>query len=348
MRSIHKALGAVLGLYLLFMSLSGASLIFKDEVVGIIQQKKRLEFGNSQTIDLDRLCQTAIETASTSNSHSQVKFIENIDGSQGEPIYIHISGETGSRALGLERRAGTLIEEKREPWLVEKIGDLHHNLALGKPGKQFQGYLALAVQLLLASGLALTILPQYSLRKEFHLYRLKLLTKNKLILHKYLAALATLPILLFTISALNFAFPLEFRKFCAPNYQFNRKGSFANLNTLRQRAEKALKDAEQSENFALREISFPKKHIPAYRFFFYDKLNVPLEVWVFPQQVKLIGFDLSDIDTVTAWLTRLHFGRALGTPGKFLWLCIGLLPAATFLSGLALNRWKAKFVVQRK
>ncbi|MBX9938670.1 MAG: PepSY domain-containing protein [Candidatus Obscuribacterales bacterium] len=341
-------LGGVFGLYLLFMSLSGVSLVFKDEVVGIIQQKKATEMGNSPSIDLDRLCQSAQATASTSIPHNQVKFIENIDGSQGNLIYIHISGENGSRALGLERSTGNFIEEKREPWLVEKIGDLHHDLALGKPGKQYQGYLALAVQLLLASGLALTLLPQYSLRKEFHISRLKLLPKNKLLLHKYLALLATLPILLFTISALNFAFPIEFRKFWASNYQFNRKGSFSNLDTLRQKAEQSLKDSEQRKKFALREISFPKKHIPAYRFFFYDKLNVPLEVWVFPQQVKLIGSDFTDIDTVTAWLTRLHFGRALGTPGKFIWLCIGLLPAATFLSGLALKRWKAKLIVSEK
>lgn len=356
MRTIHRVLGSLLGLYLLFMSLSGTSLILKDEIIGVIENKKALESRTSSDIDLDKLCQSALAAVKPANNSSQVKFIENIDGLHGKPIYIHISGEGGSKALGLDRSTGAFVEEKEEHWLLEKISDLHHNLALGKPGKQYQGYLALAVQLLLASGLALTLLPQYSWKKELHLYRLKWVFKNKVLLHKYLALLATLPILLFTVSALNFAFPIEFRKFCAPHYQFDPKGSFDNLNTLRKRAEQALIDSSRdssessgnSEKFALREISFPKKHIPAYRFFFYDKLNVPLEVWVFPQQVKVIGSNLTDIDTVTAWLTRLHFGRALGTPGKFFWLGIGLLPAAACLSGLALKKWRKKLAGARK
>lgn len=39
------------------------------------------------------------------------------------------------------------------------------------------------------------------------------------------------------------------------------------------------------------------------------------------------------VDTFTAWLARIHFGRAYGTPVKWLYTVLGLIPAVLFVTG---------------
>ena len=53
-------------------------------------------------------------------------------------------------------------------------------------------------------------------------------------------------------------------------------------------------------------------------------------------------------DAVTAWLARVHFGRAYGTTVKWLYTILGLAPAALFVTGAIMwwNRVLRKKLIQ--
>ena len=58
--------------------------------------------------------------------------------------------------------------------------------------------------------------------------------------------------------------------------------------------------------------------------------------------------EVSAADAVTAWLARIHFGRAYGTTVKWLYTILGLAPAALFVTGAIMwwNRVLRKKLIQ--
>jgi len=53
--------------------------------------------------------------------------------------------------------------------------------------------------------------------------------------------------------------------------------------------------------------------------------------WIEPLNTET--FDLRTVDTLLAWLARLHFGRFAGMPVKVLYAVIGLVPPLLFVTG---------------
>ena len=53
-------------------------------------------------------------------------------------------------------------------------------------------------------------------------------------------------------------------------------------------------------------------------------------------------------DEALAWLARIHFGRAWGPWVKTVWVILGLMPAALFVTGALMwwNRWLRKKIQQ--
>jgi len=53
-------------------------------------------------------------------------------------------------------------------------------------------------------------------------------------------------------------------------------------------------------------------------------------------------------DAFTAWLARIHFGRAYGTTVKWVYTILGLAPAALFITGAIMwwNRVLRKMLIQ--
>jgi uncharacterized iron-regulated membrane protein len=56
----------------------------------------------------------------------------------------------------------------------------------------------------------------------------------------------------------------------------------------------------------------------------------------FQQQAVVANEEQSERvgDVILRWVTRLHFGRYFGWPGKVLWTILGLLPPILFISGV--------------
>ena len=53
--------------------------------------------------------------------------------------------------------------------------------------------------------------------------------------------------------------------------------------------------------------------------------------WIEPFDTET--FELRTVDTLLAWLARIHFGRFAGLPVKILWAVIGVAPPILFLTG---------------
>lgn len=361
LRRFHLVVGVSFGLYLSMMSLSGAALVFADEIEHFLHRDVKIALAAKvaagasvlRPIDLQKLV-TGIESR---HPGYKVTYIANLAHREQdfEPLEVHAAKE-GALSLSyfVDPLDGHEIKEIEENKVLSFVKDLHHNLLNGKAGRRLNGLAAIVFQILALSGLYLFLrtggMRAVNLAVKTGAGKLSFLR-----VHRTLGVLSLPFIAIWTMSALNFAFPLETRNVLAAIGIPRAQGETVKSELIMPDAGKPDLDSVVTmakevagPSGVPQELSFPKKITGCYRVWFKDQLGLPTEVWINPDNGNLVSLvgpaSCGDVNGMTAWMTRLHFGRFGGTAGKIFWVVIGLLPLALYGTSLIslLRRYKVR------
>lgn len=334
-RKMHAVVGLILGAYFLLMSITGVVLVFADEIEDALIKVPAVQ-SNSPHLDLEGI----VDKFTAQISGGKITFIS-VRNPNAYKIYFSKEGENASAYVN--PADGIIYSDLSPPPVLEFVKDLHHNLLLGKPGRKANGACAIFLLLLAVSGSYLFVRSGLN-KKNFSIRNAATKGISMFKSHRSLGMLSAPFLLIWAVSAINFAFPSEFKLMLTPFYSktgdgANQPGHKRNLNELLHKAQIV------APNEKLEELSFPKSTNPAYRFWFTNKCGLLTEVWT-SQDGTVLATTPPDscpaAQSITPWLTRLHFGRAAGKPGKLLWALVGLSPALLFVTAAAARNGRVR------
>lgn len=358
--ALHKWVGAIVALYLLVMSLTGVSLVFKDEFEDILCPPPTVAAGEKR-VSFEALIEA-----------TQKKYVGyNVTGIicprlSTKPIQIFARNDKDKKvALNADPYTGEIIGPRKENETLEFLADLHHNLLNGKTGRTVNGIGALCLFLLVVTGAVVwwrgikdwTTGFRFSWKGNFRRINWNL--------HSAVGAW-TLPLLLiwsisgfyfgftaFFEKSLNVIFPVSAQKQLAPPdekiaLEENQTGRMAiaaihgakpNLDKLVQTAIAAAPREDYVER-----IAFPDKRRPTLRIWLCNSLSADsttkTQVFLDASTGEVLSVAPSDAvptgDAILQWLTKLHFGNFGGLASKSIWIFLGLAPAILAFSGLSL------------
>jgi uncharacterized iron-regulated membrane protein len=153
LRAVHLWLGIVAGLFIVIMGLSGAVIIFRSQIEGIVDPKVTgsavSDSARPGTANLSAVAKS-LEALSPGARIIRVTFPDSAD----RPLLVQADG-VGKKHLELffDPSSGRALGERHAlPWLDWLI-DLHQNLFSGKTGRAWTGAIGASLFLLSASGL---------------------------------------------------------------------------------------------------------------------------------------------------------------------------------------------------
>lgn len=372
LRKFHMLVGVSFGLYLSMMSLSGAALVFADEIehylnrdavpkvsAAYLGEAGAKSHSKAQPLPLAQI----VESIQHYHPGYKVTYFANLAhrDAADEPLEVHAAKE-GAPSLSyfVDPISGAELKEISENKVLAFVKDLHHNLLNGKPGRKVNGYAALLFQVLAISGLYL-FLRTGGMRAANLAVKTGAGKISSLRIHRTLGVVSLPFIAIWTVSALNFAFPQETRAVLSAMGIPHAQGETVKSELILPDAGKPDLDSVMTMAKELagpssvpQELSYPKKITGAYRVWFKDSLGLPTEVWINPDNGNLVSLvgpaSCGDVNGVAAWMTRLHFGRFAGVPGKIFWVVIGLAPLALYVTSLIsmLNRYRLSKSARQK
>lgn len=366
--ALHKWTGAIVGLYFLFMSVTGVSLVFHDELADILCPPSHVAVGQKR-IGFEEV------VSNVQKHHIGYKVTGIICPTAGDlPLDVFASSE-GSPKLAIEVDPYTakILGPKKENEVLKILRDLHFNLLNGKTGRTINGIGAIVLLTLSATGV---IVWWRGLRDWINGFRFGFKGNFRRVnwtIHSAVGIWA-LPFLLiwsssgfyfgfteFFEKSLNVVFPVSAQKQLASpddkiEFEENQAGSMAiaALHSTAPSIDKlvnAAKSAAPREDFVER-IAFPDKRRSSFRVWLTNtKLaDSPSKTQVFlnPASGEVLAVSPSNAlptgDVILQWLTKLHFGNFLGLISKSVWLVIGLTPAILAVTGIVLftHGWISK------
>ena len=155
---IHSFAGLVSGLFILLMSVSGAALVFHEELDGLQQPFVNINYVNEQPVDsCYRLIQNQYPHAQISNCTLPANNREPFSFIIYDPSY-----KNGSRAmeLFLDPHSGTVLKTRggaddMKHNFMSWLSRFHNSFHLGKTGEWLLGFFALVFLLSILTGLIL-------------------------------------------------------------------------------------------------------------------------------------------------------------------------------------------------
>ncbi len=358
--TLHKWVGAVVALWLLMMSLSGVSLVFKDELEELLCPPPPVTVGKTRAT-----FESLIEhTQKKYNGYKVTGFI--CPRSFSRPIQIFtIDDKEKKLALIADPYTGEILGPRKDSEILEFFADLHHNLLNGKTGRAINGIGASCLFALIVTGL---VVWWRGIKDWASGFRFSLKGNFRRInwnMHSAVGVWALPFLLIWSISgfyfgftaffekSLNVVFPVSAQKQIAPPdekiaLEENQAGGMAiavmhgakpNLDKMIQIAIAATPREDYVER-----IAFPDKRRPTLRIWLCNSLsadsNTKTQVFLEPKTGEVLAVAPSDAaptgDLILQGLTRLHFGNFWGLASKSLWIFIGLAPAIMAVSGLSL------------
>ncbi|HNB23110.1 MAG TPA: PepSY-associated TM helix domain-containing protein [Candidatus Melainabacteria bacterium] len=359
--TLHKWLGAIVALWLLTMSLSGVSLVFRDELEELLNPPHTVSVGEKRA-EFEKL----IENMQKHYAGYKVTGLI-CPRSASHPIQVFAANDQDKKiALNADPYTGEILGLRRENEFLASLADLHHNLFNGKTGRAANGIGALCVFTLVVSGVIVwwrgikdwTSGFRFSLKGNFRRVNWNM--------HSAFGVWSLPLLLIWSISgfyfgftgffekSLNVVFPVSAQKQVAPPDEKialednNQPPSMAiaAMHSAKPNLDKMVQTAIAAaprEDFVER-IAFPDKRRPTLRIWLCNSLSADdttkTQVFLDPKSGDVLSVAPSNAaptgDVILQWLTRLHFGNFWGIASKSIWIFAGLTPAILAVSGLSL------------
>jgi uncharacterized iron-regulated membrane protein len=360
---IHLWLGVGIGLYFVILGLTGTLLVFGREL------DRRLSADSPKVTPLGRRQPASAIVASFEKTHPGAHatavtypkepddaFLIKIGPTRPAQIQVYLDPHTAD-VIG-ERRLGSSVYG----FLV----NLHYNLYLGPPGRRLNGWGALLLLIVLTSGVWLWWpagrVSRERWRGRFLVRRdagtLRLLDD----VHNSVGMYSLAFLLIFTLTALEFAFPNQVRPLLrtlgASGAAAHASGGGLALHHAESGAPLGLDQliviADRSADGRLSSLELPEDPsrplIVTKALAQYDRTRARVEIAVdrYTGNVQSIHDSRHEPlgDALVRWCVPLHYGIWGGFATKLVYVVLGLVPAASFLTGFW--RWRLRAARTRR
>ncbi|MDR4501822.1 MAG: PepSY domain-containing protein [Nitrospirales bacterium] len=244
--------------------------------------------------------------------------------------------------------------DMERPWrgsLFDFILRLHYTLALGAQGATLVGIIALALMVLLASGIVLWWPASTHISSAFTIKRGGSHQRFLYDLHKTVGFYASVLLMIALFSGLYLVFPDYVKALIGI---FSTTGTTPHLTSAPSHEQRPIGFDEVA---AIADETFPDGR---FQWIFFPQgangvykivKKAPLErtdilparaLWIDQYSGQVLHTHdpahYTTGQTFMHWLFPLHSGEAFGWPGRFMILCLGLVPGALFITGLI--RWR--------
>jgi uncharacterized iron-regulated membrane protein len=149
---VHLWSGIGLGLYVLFISVTGSVLVYRNELYVAVTPEPVLSTAPGPRLSDGDLAERARRSYP---GYRVGNFLRPTNPDQAVEVWLQRGGETKKRLF--DSRSGTDVGSAAAPgvWLVSKLIELHDDLLSGSTGRKVNGAGAVAVLLLAATGLVI-------------------------------------------------------------------------------------------------------------------------------------------------------------------------------------------------
>jgi uncharacterized iron-regulated membrane protein len=361
--TLHKWVGAIVALWLLSQSLSGVSLVFRDELEEILSPPPAVSVGEKRAA-FEALIEN---TKKKYTGYKVTGFI--CPRASDRPIQVFAVNDKEKKLhLNADPYTGAILGPKKENEVLEFLADLHHNLLNGKTGRAINGIGAGCLFALILTGI---VIWWRGIKDWLSGFRISFKGNFRRVnwnLHSAVGAWALPFLLIWSISgfyfgftaffekSLNVVFPVSAQKQLAPpdekialeenQDQVTGNMAIAAMHGAKPDLDKMVQTAIAAtprEDYVER-IAFPDKRRPTLRIWLCNSLsadpNTKTQVFLDPKTGEVVAVAPADAaptgDVILQWLTKLHFGNFWGLASKSIWIFIGLAPAIMAVSGLSL------------
>lgn len=358
--TLHKWVGAVVALWLLTMSLSGVSLVFRDELEEIICPPPVVSVGEKRA-PFEALIEN---TQKRYKGYKVTGFICPRAGNRPTQIFA-VSDKDKKLTLNADPYTGQILGLRKESAVLEFLADLHHNMLNGKTGRAVNGVGASCLFALILTGIVIWWRGIKDWASGFRFSPKGNLRRVSWTLHSAVGAWALPFLLIWSISgfyfgfteffekSLNVVFPVSAQKqLDQPDekiaLQENQPSgmAIAAMHAAKPSLDKMVEIAVAAapREDLVERIAYPDKRRPTLRIWLCNSLsadaNMKTQVFLDPRTAEVVAVAPSESapagDVMLQWLTRLHFGNFWGIASKSIWIFIGLAPALMAVSGLSL------------
>ncbi len=327
---LHSLLGSLAAIYILLMSLSGAALVFHEEIEAAFAAPK-IDNPKKVAAPFSKL----ISAVEEQFPGYRAAWIHNKrDSRDYKAIYAQKGGE---RIIVLVDGGSARVHGRSNP-VLETLKNFHFDLLNAGPGRQWQGMGALVLFCIGLSGFILGI-PYGKILLRGNIFANQIKTWHAL------AGLLIAPFILnWSVSAISFAFPDQFKGALA-----KATGSSVSPVVMARVPAESLRPDDLAiyigENFPgehLLWMKLPAFNSGKYKLVLEREGNLPVKV---KRTLVLDGssgilMEVSSDDSATTadfvlgWLKKLHFGNFAGVWSKSIWALLALIPGSLALSGL--------------
>jgi uncharacterized iron-regulated membrane protein len=359
--TLHKWVGAVVALWLLTMSLSGVSLVFRDELEELLCPPPTISVGEKR-VEFEDFIENMQKKY---NGYKVTGFI--CPRAASRPVQIFAVNDKDKKlSLNADPYTGEILGLRKENEVLEALADLHHNMFNGKTGRAANGIGALCLFALAVTGMIVWWRGIKDWATGFRFSFKGNFRRVNWNMHSAVGVWALPFLLIWSISgfyfgftaffekSLNVVFPVSAQKEVAPPdekialEENNQPPSMAiaamhgakpNLDKMVESAIAAVPREDYVER-----IAFPDKRRPTLRIWLCNSRSAEDEtktqVFLDPKSGEVLAVAPSNAaptgDVILQWLTKLHFGSFWGLASKSIWIFIGLAPAILAISGLSL------------
>ncbi len=362
-RRIHLWLGLSVGILFTVIALSGAILVFYNELDSALNLPATQPQQAAVSPDYDTALKT-LRTAYPDKTRSWRFEVTNDAGVIPARYYNpkETAGEDFAPMMVWLTADGTTVL-RRDFWgqyFVTWVYNLHFRLLLGKTGGIIVGYLGLACTYLLISGLIAWWPKQGQWARQLRFKR----KANKIGLlydwHKTLGLFSAIPLLLLCLTGVMLALPKESRFVLEPVFGQSQFANFASENATSAPpvispaqalaiARQALPDSKGAwietpdtegprdhYRVRLQVTGDPSRRFPHSYVYIDGVSGEVLEVFDYQQQ--------GATNTIMNWLHPLHDGTYFTLTGRILWLLTGMLTLALFVLGIWRWMLRARYI----
>lgn len=370
---VHFWVGVLLALYCIVIGLSGAALVYKEQITRLTSpQLYQMPHSLAHPIAL----QQAVQQIEADRPGWRVSGLNGVEQAP-RPITaimgpLHAAPSANYRAVVFDPVTGTVLaDHMRFDGLLGWLSNLHFYLLSGKIGLRISGWMAVGLLILSVSGIILWWpgVQRWSSALWLRLHRGRHQSKVNLRrvtwdLHSVVGFWCSVPLLVVTCTGLYFCFPSAIARTTiaitggglqqAQQDTPDRKPiainlPFLSLDAVLHRAKEALPTNAQPSY-----IAFPAQPGFAYNVTGYYKGSLPfskiVRVSLDPKTGDVLGYtdtthQILGLRTIQYFFT-VHFGSFggegwLGNVVRFLWVLVGIAPALLAVTGL-LMFWNRK------
>ncbi|MBI1270687.1 hypothetical protein GC174_09660 [bacterium] len=325
---LHRLLGSLAAIYILLMSLSGAALVFHDEIEAAFCTPV-IDNPAAETVSFSKL----IGSVEEQFPGYRAAWIHN---KKDPRDYKAIYAQKGAERITVLVDGGNARVYGRLNPLLETLKNFHFDLLNAGPGRQWQGVGAIVLLFVGLSGVILGA-PYIKIMLKGNSFPNQVKTW-----HALLGLLIAPLILNWSVSALSLAYPEQFKGALAKAI-----GNDAAPVVLARVSGQSLSTDRLAEFIY---ENFPGEHLlwmklPAfnsgkYKLVLQREGNPPVKRTLVMDETSGILIEVSSDDRATTadfilgWLKKLHFGNFAGVWSKSIWVLLALIPGSLAISGL--------------